>query len=103
MAEEESRSKDASLKKENHLKDYLEDNSNEQIKKAEDYLKKINNQLTDRLTRIDKIKQSHEKFEHEIDKIQSGTNSKSKDSYVEMVNGVFDIPEAIKVNTELSE
>ena len=56
MAEEESKSKDSSLKKEDNLKDYLEDNSDEQIKKAENYLKKINNQLSDRLTRIDKIK-----------------------------------------------
>jgi signal transduction histidine kinase len=103
MAEEEYKSKDSSLKKENHLKDYLEDNSNEQIKKAENYLKKINSQLTDRLSRIDKIKKSHEKFEQEIEKLQSGNNSKSRDSYVEMVNGVFDVPDAIKVNTELSE
>jgi len=103
MAEEVSKSKDSSLKKESHLKEYLEDNSEEQIRKAEEYLKKINNQLTDRFSRIDKIKKSHEKFEQEIEKLQSGTNSKSRESYVEMVNGVFDVPDAIKVNSELSE
>jgi len=103
MAKKESKSKDSSLKKENHLKDYLEDNSDEQIRKAEDYLKKINNQLTNRYSRIDKIKKSHEKFEQEIEKLQSGTTSKSRESYVEMVNGVFNVPDAIKVNTELSE
>jgi len=103
MAEEESKSKDSTLKKEKHLKDYLEDNSDEQIRKAEDYLKKINSQLTNRFSRIDKIKRSHEKFEKEIDKLQSGTVSQSRESYVEMVNGVFDIPDAIKINTELSE
>ena len=89
MAEEESKSKDSSLKKQNHLRDSLADNSDEQIKKAEDFLKKINGQLNDRLSRIDKIKQSHEKFEHEIEKLQSGNSSKIRDSYVEMVNGVF--------------
>jgi len=103
MAEEDSKSNDSSLKKESHLKEYLEDNSEEQIRKAEEYLKKINNQLTDRFSRIDKIKKSHEKFEQEIEKLQSGTNSKSRESYVEMVNGVFDVPDAIKVNAELSE
>jgi len=102
MTEDESKSKDLSLK-EDYLKDYLEDNSDEQIRKAEDYLKKINNQLTDRLSRIDKIKKSHEKFEQEIDKLQSRTNTKSRDVYIEMVNGVFDVPDAIKINSELSE
>ena len=102
MTEDESKSKDSSFK-EDHLKDYLEDNSDEQIRKAEDYLKKINNQLTDRLSRIDKIKKSHEKFEQEIDKLQSRTNTKSRDVYIEMVNGVFDVPDAIKINSELSE
>ncbi len=103
MAEDASKSKDSSLKKQNHLRDSLADNSDEQIKKAEDFLKKINGQLNDRLSRIDKIKQSHEKFEHEIEKLQSGNSSKIRDSYVEMVNGVFDVPDAIKVNSELSE
>jgi len=102
MTEDESKSKDSSMK-EDHLKDYLEDNSDEQIRKAEDYLKKINNQLIDRLSRIDKIKKSHEKFEQEIDKLQSRTNTKSRDTYIEMVNGIFDVPDAIKINSELSE
>lgn len=102
MTEDESKSKDSSMK-EDHLKDYLEDNSDEQIRKAEDYLKKINNQLTDRSSRIDKIKKSHEKFEQEIDKLQSRTNTKSRDTYIEMVNGIFDVPDAIKINSELSE
>ena len=103
MAEDVSESKDQSSKKEYHLKDSLDDNSDAQIKKAEDYLKKISNQLSDRLSRIDKIKNSHAKFEHEIEKIQSWNNSKSRKSYIEMVNGIIDIPEAIKTNTELSD
>jgi len=65
-------------------------------------MKKINDQLTDRLLRIDKIKKSHEKFEHQIEALQSGKTNKSQDSIIEMVNDIVGIPEAIKVNSELS-
>lgn len=78
------------------------ENTEFQIKKAEEYMKKINDQLTDRLLRIDKIKKSHEKFEHQIEVLQSGKINKSHDSIIEMVYDIVEIPEAIKVNSELS-
>ncbi len=77
-------------------------NTEIQIKKAEEYMKKINNQLMNRLHRIDKIKKSHEKFEHQIEVLQSGKTTKSQDVLIEMVNDLVEIPEAIKVNSELS-
>jgi signal transduction histidine kinase len=77
-------------------------NTDIQIKKAEEYMKKINNQLINRLLRIDKIKKSHEKFEHQIEVLQSGKTSKSQDILIDMVNDIVEIPEAIKVNSELS-
>ena len=77
-------------------------NTEIQIKKAEEYMKKINNQLINRLHRIDKIKKSHEKFEHQIEVLQSGKTTKSQDVLIEMVNDLVEIPEAIKVNSELS-
>lgn len=78
------------------------DNTEVQIKKAEEYMKKINDQLTNRLLRIDKIKKSHEKFEQQIEVLQSGKTSKTQDSLMDMVNDIVEIPEAIKVNSELS-
>lgn len=78
------------------------ENTEIQIKKAEDYMKKINDQLTNRLLRIDKIKKSHEKFEHQIEVLQSGKSVKSHDDLMKMVNDIVEIPEAIKVNSELS-
>ena len=77
-------------------------NTNVQIKKAEEYMKKINDQLINRLLRIDKIKKSHEKFEHQIEVLQSGKTSKSKDILIDMVSDIVEIPEAIRVNSELS-
>lgn len=77
-------------------------NTDIHIKKAEEYMKKINEQLADRLLRIDKIKKSHEKFEHDIEKLQSGKHSRHNTSMISMVNEVIDVPDAIKVNTELS-
>jgi len=78
------------------------ENTEIQIKKAEEYMKKINDQLTNRLLRIDKIKKSHEKFEHQIEILQSGKAVKSHDDLMKMVNDIVEIPEAIKVNSELS-
>ena len=91
MTEDEFKSKDSSMK-EDHLKDYLEDNSDEQIRKAEDYLKKINNQLTDRLSRIDKIKKSHEKFEkpfvnNQLEEVIDGAKNTSQ--YLKLFNKNF--------------
>jgi len=77
-------------------------NTDIQIKKAEEYMKKINNQLINRLLRIDKIKKSHEKFEHQIEVLQSGKTTKPQDFLIDMVNDIVEIPEAIKVNSELS-
>ena len=78
------------------------ENTDIHIKKAEEYMKKINEQLADRLLRIDKIKKSHEKFEHDIEKLQSGKHSRHNASMISMVDEVIDVPDAIKVNTELS-
>ncbi len=78
------------------------DNTAIQIKKAEDYMKKINDQLINRLVRIDKIKKSHEKFEHQIEVLQSGKNIKTQDTLIDLVSDIVEIPEAIKVNSELS-
>jgi two-component system sensor histidine kinase HydH len=78
------------------------ENADLHIKKAEEYMKKINEQLADRLLRIDKIKRSHEKFEHDIEKLQSGKHSRYGSSLMSLVDEVVDVPDAIKVNTELS-
>ncbi len=78
------------------------DNTAIQIKKAEEYMKKISDQLTNRLDRIDKIKKSHEKFEHQIEVLQSGKTTKIQDSLLDMVNDIVEVPDAIKVNSELS-
>ena len=94
--------KNPPLKKKQSKAKNSSDNSDFQIKKAEAYMKKINDQLTNRLVRIDKIKKSHEKFEHQIEVLQSGKSSKTQDALIAMVNDIVEIPEAIKVNSELS-
>jgi two-component system sensor histidine kinase HydH len=78
------------------------ENTEIQIKKAKEYMKKINSQLTNRLHRIDKIKKSHEQFEHQIEVLQSGKFTNRQESLMDMVNDIIEIPEAIKVNNELS-
>jgi len=78
------------------------DNTAIQIKKAEEYMKKISEQLTNRFDRIDKIKKSHEKFEHQIEVLQSGKTTKTQDSLLDMVNDIVEVPDAIRVNSELS-
>ena len=65
-------------------------------------MKKINSQLTNRLHRIDKIKKSHERFEQQIEVLQSGKFVNRQESLMDMVNDIIEIPEAIKVNNELS-
>ena len=103
MAKEDLEIKNSTFKKKSSKsKKASSDNADIQIRKAEEYMKKINDQLTNRLLRIDKIKKSHEKFEHQIEVLQSGKNPKSQDSLMDMVNDIVEIPEAIKVNSELS-
>ena len=77
-------------------------NTDLQIRKAEEYMKKINDQLYDRVIRIDKIKNSHAKFEHQIEKLQAGKNLQSKNSIMDIIDDIIDVPEAIKINSELS-
>ena len=77
-------------------------NTDLQIRKAEEYMKKINEQLSDRVSRIDKIKNSHAKFEHQIEKLQSGKNFQSQNPIIDIIDEIIDVPEAIKVNSELS-
>ena len=103
MAKEPKNMKNSDLKKKPvSSKKSSAENTEIQIKKAEEYMKKINDQLTDRLLRIDKIKKSHEKFEQQIEVLQSGKSQKNQDELIEMVNEVVEIPEAIKLNSELS-
>ena len=78
------------------------ENTEIQIKKAKEYMKKINSQLTNRLNRIDKIKKSHERFEQQMEVLQAGKVTNRQESLMDMVNDIIEIPEAIKVNSELS-
>lgn len=89
-------------KKEMTQKTPKSSNAEIQIKKAEEYLKKINMQLSDRLSRIEKIKNSHERFEEQLEILQASKNS-PKGSFLEMVDEAIEVPEAIRVNTELSD
>jgi two-component system sensor histidine kinase HydH len=103
MVKEDQEIKNSTLKqKSTKSKKSSLDNTTTQIKKAEEYMKKINDQLTNRLDRIDKIKKSHEKFEHQIEVLQSGKNTKTQDSLLDMVNDIVEVPDAIKLNSELS-
>ncbi len=77
-------------------------NTDIQIRKAEEYMKKINAQLSDRVSRINKIKNSHAKFEHQIEKLQSGKNLQSKNNIMNIIDEIIDVPDAIKINSELS-
>ena len=95
MVEEHQKTKDNS-------KNLSLNNTDLQIRKAEEYMKKINDQLSDRVSRIDKIKNSHAKFEHQIEKLQSGKNLQSKNTIMGIIDEIIDVPEAIKVNSELS-
>jgi two-component system sensor histidine kinase HydH len=95
MVEEHQKTKDNS-------KNLSLNNTDLQIRKAEEYMKKINDQLSDRVSRIDKIKNSHAKFEHQIEKLQSGKNLQSKNAIMGIIDEIIDVPEAIKVNSELS-
>ena len=82
------------------LKNISTENATEQINKAEQYMQYINSQLADRLLRIEKIKQSHENFEREIELLQTEKNKQIKKTRIsdELVNE----PESVKATRELS-
>jgi len=74
--------------------------SKNQVDKAQQYMQYINSQLADRLLRIEKIKQSHENFEKEIELLQSEKNKQHPPS--EIRTELFDEPESVKATRELS-
>lgn len=82
------------------LKNTSSENAIEQINKAEQYMQYINSQLADRLLRIEKIKQSHENFEREIELLQTEKNKQIKKTRIsdELINE----PESVKATRELS-
>ena len=82
------------------LKNTSSENATEQINKAEQYMQYINSQLADRLLRIEKIKQSHENFEREIELLQTEKNKQIKKTRIsdELINE----PESVKATRELS-
>lgn len=82
------------------LKNISTENATEQINKAEQYMQYINSQLADRLLRIEKIKQSHENFEREIELLQTEKNKQIKKTRIsdELINE----PESVKATRELS-
>ncbi len=82
------------------LKNISTENATEQINKAEQYMQYINSQLADRLLRIEKIKQSHENFEREIELLQTEKNKQIKKPRIsdELINE----PESVKATRELS-
>jgi len=102
MPKDNSKIKNSTLKKKSSKSEKSIKNTEIQIKKAQEYMKKINMQLTNRLDRIDKIKKSHERFEQQIEVLQSGKFTNRQESLMDMVNDIIEIPEAIKVNSELS-
>jgi len=102
MAKDDLEIKNPTIKKKFSKSEKSSENTEIQIKKAKEYMKKINDQLTNRLHRIDKIKKSHERFEQQIEVLQSGKFTNRQESLMDMVNDIIEIPEAIKVNSELS-
>jgi len=102
MTKDDLEIKNLTLKKKSSKSEKSSENTEIQIKKAKEYMKKINDQLTNRLHRIDKIKKSHERFEQQIEVLQSGKSANRQESLMDMVNDIIEIPEAIKVNSELS-
>ncbi len=102
MAKDDLEKKNYTLKKKSSKSEKSSKNTEIQTKKAKEYMKKINDQLTNRLHRIDKIKKSHERFEQQIEVLQSEKFTNKRESLMDMVNDIIEIPEAIKVNSELS-
>lgn len=76
------------------------DVSKNQVNKAQQYMQYINSQLADRLLRIEKIKQSHENFEKEIELLQTEKNKQHKPP--EIQTELLDEPESVKATRELS-
>ena len=75
-----------------------------QIIKAKQYMNYINSQLDDRLSRIEKIKKSHENFERELEILQSGKSKHFSEKKIEsIVNNILQEPETAKARKELSE
>ncbi len=102
MPKDDLRIKNPTLKKKSSKSEKSIENTEIQIKKAKKYMKKINSKLTNRLHRIDKIKKSHERFEQQIEVLQSGRLTNRQESLMDMVNDIIEIPDAIKINGELS-
>ena len=102
MPKDDLEIKNPTIKKKSSKSEKSSENTEIQIKKAKEYMKKINDQLTNRLHRIDKIKKSHERFEQQIEVLQSEKFTNKQESLMDMVNDIIEIPEAIKVNSELS-
>ncbi len=75
-----------------------------QIIKAKQYMNYINSQFDDRLSRIEKIKKSHENFERELEILQSGKSKHFSEKKIEsIVNNILQEPETAKSSKELSE
>ena len=75
-----------------------------QIIKAKQYMNYINSQFDDRLSRIEKIKKSHENFERELEILQSGKSKHfSKKKIKSIVNNILQEPETAKASKELSQ
>ena len=102
MPKDDLEIKNHTVKKKSLKSEQYSENTDIQINKAKEYLKKTNTQLTNRLDRIDKIKKSHERFEEQIEVLQSGKFTNRQENLIDMVNDIIEIPDAIKVNSELS-
>ena len=74
----------------------------DEINKAEQFVRTINTQLSERLLRIEKIKKSHENFEKELELLQFGKSKTQEKKIDEIVEDIVKEPEAIRVSKELS-
>ncbi len=75
-----------------------------QIIKAKQYMNYINSQFDDRLSRIEKIKKSHENFERELQILQSDKSKHFSEKKIEsIVNKILQEPETAKASKELSK
>ena len=75
-----------------------------QIIKAKQYMNYINSQFDDRLSRIEKIKKSHENFERELQILQSDKSKHFSEKKIEsIVKNILQEPETAKASKELSE
>ena len=86
--------------KEAQFKQEVTKDTKEKINQAEQYMQYINSQLADRLLRIEKIKQSHENFERQIDLLQNEKNKQIKKGSIK--NELLNEPESVKATRELS-